>query len=237
MDYRLLAAFKDTFDGKIYRHRSSTHGDRVSRELYEDLYAVGKSKAFSEGVKNQDKLLNVSNRRRGVKARRGDGTFGEHVPGKNPIVVPGFSVARGTIANVEIGMEAKFLSKAMIKQVDRVMSDLEKQLKHFHRGAANPITVAVVGINFADHTVSYEGKKAWPTDGKDYKHPIQEAAEAERRLREEIAPKFYEFIILKYKATNEEPFPFEWLNFADTYEDYGAALIRIAREYEVRFGG
>ena len=84
--------------------------------------------------------------------------------------------------------------------------------------------------------MSYEGKKAWPTDGKDYKHPIQEAAEAERRLREEIAPKFYEFIILKYKATNEDPFPFEWLNFADTYEDYGAALIRIAREYEVRFG-
>jgi hypothetical protein len=237
VDYRLLAAFKSIFEGKKYRHRSSNQGDRVSLELYEDLFNIAKSKAFVEGVKKQDKLLNIGNKRRGIKARRGDGTFGEHVPGKAPIVVPGFSVARGTIANVEIGIEAKFVSKAMIKQVDRVMTDLEKQLKHFHRGAANPICVAVIGINSAEYTVSYEGEKVWKTDGKKHKHPAKEAAEAERRLREEIAPKFYEFIILKYKATNDEPYNFEWTSFADTYQDYGAALIRIAREYEVRFGG
>jgi hypothetical protein len=40
---------------------------------------------------------------------------------------------------------------------------------------------ALVGINFAERYVSFEGKKKWPTDGKRYKHPIQEAAQAERR--------------------------------------------------------
>jgi hypothetical protein len=236
VDYRLLSAFKSIFEGKKYRHRSSGQGDRVSLELYEDLYGLGKSKAFVDGVKAQDKVLNIANKRRGIKARRGDGTFGEHVPGKPAALVPGFSVARGTIANVEIGIEAKFVSKAMIKQVDRVMSDLEKQLKHFHRGAANPICVAVVGINFADYTIGYEGEKVWRTDGKKHKHPIQEAAEVENRLRQEIAPKFYEFVILKYRATNDDPYPFEWLSYADTFQDYGAALIRISREYDTRFG-
>lgn len=236
MTYRLLDAFKSLFDGRQYRHRSSAQGDRVALELYEDLIAVGKSKAFAEGVRTHDRVVNTQNKRRGIAARRGDGTFGELVPGMTAVVLPDYTVARGPIANVEIGVEAKFFAKAMIKQVDRVMNDLDGQLKQFHKGASNPICVAIVGINCADHTVSYEGDAEWRTDGRKHKHPIQEAAEAERRLLAEIAPKFFSFLILKYKATNEPPYPFEWVSYADTFQDYGAALVRISREYDTRFG-
>jgi hypothetical protein len=236
VNYRLLDAFKSLFEGKQYRHRSSAQGDRVALEIYEDLYALGKSKPLVQGVDARDKVVNTQNKRRGVAARRGDGTFGELVPGMTALVVPDYAVARGPIANVEIGVEAKFFAKAMIKQIDRVMNDLDGQLKQFHKGASNPICVAVVGINCADHTVSYEGATEWRTDGRKHKHPFQEAAETERRLRGEISHKFFEFLILKYKATNEPPYPFEWVSYGDTFQDYGAALVRISREYDTRFG-
>jgi hypothetical protein len=236
MDYRLLAEFKGLFEGRRYRHRSSSQGDRVSLQLYEDLYNLGRSRLFVEGVRSRDRVINIQNRRRGIKARRGDGTFGELVPTASVVEVPGYAVARGGIANVEIGVEAKFVSKAMIKQVDRVINDLEGQLKHFHKGAANPICIAVVGINSAEYTVSYEGETPWRTDGKKHRHPVQEAAEAERRLRDAIGSKFYELLVLKYRATNDPPYDFEWVSLADTIQDYGAALIRLSREYDTRFG-
>lgn len=236
MSYRLLSAFKSLFEGRQYRHRSSTQGDHVALELYEDLFALGKAKAFIEGAKTHDRVLNTKNTTTGKPSRRGDGTFGELVPGMSALVVPDYNVARGPIANIEIGVEAKFFAKAMIKQVDRVMTDLNAQLNHFHKTASNPICIAIVGINCADHTVGYEAEKVWRTDGKKHKHPFQEAAETERRLRAEIAPKFFEFLILKYKATNEPPFPFEWVSYADTFQHYGAALVRLSREYDTRFG-
>jgi hypothetical protein len=123
----------------------------------------------------------------------------------------------------------------MIKQIDRVIGDLQKQVTHFRRGAGNPICVAVVGVNHAPYTVGYEGERAFKTDGKSNRHPAQEVAEAMRRLRAEAAPSFNEFIILPYAATNEPPFPFAWVNAAQTSQDYGAALVRISREYESRF--
>jgi hypothetical protein len=238
--YRLLDEFRKTFEGKKYRHRDSSLGDWVAHHLYEDLYDLGKSKHFVEAVKTREKVLNVQNKRRGVKARRGDGTFGELIPGMTPIVDPGFNVARGPIANVEIGAEAKFLSKAMIKQVGRVKSDIKDQVLHFQRGAGNPLTVAIVGVNWADYTISYEGTRSYRTDGKLYEHPVQEAAEAEDRLQTEVAPKVDELIILRYKATNDPdtnpPYQFDWVSFIDTFQDYGAALIRLSREYDTRFG-
>ena len=124
----------------------------------------------------------------------------------------------------------------MIKQIDRVIGDLHKQVEHFKRSDGNAICVAVVGINHAAYTVGYEGEPATRTTGKGgYLHPIQEAAEAERRLRSEAAPRFDEFVTLPYKATNEPPFPFEWVDYNATRQDYGAALARISREYEKRF--
>jgi len=236
MDYRLLAEFRGLFDGRKYLHRDSSRGDWVAYHLYEDLFTLGKSSVLVERIKNREHVLNVQNRRQGVKARRGDGTFGEIVPGIVAIVDPGFDVARGPIANVEIGVEVKILAKAMIKQISRVKTDLTNQVTQFQLGAGNPICVAVVGVNHADHAIGYERDRVWPTDGKQHRHPIQEAAEAEARLRNEIAPKFDECLILRYRATNDPPYPFDWVDYDETFKDYGAALIRISREYDKRFG-
>jgi hypothetical protein len=129
----------------------------------------------------------------------------------------------------------KILAKAMIKQIDRVINDLTRQVEHFQRAGGNPVCVGVVGVNHADSYVSHEGDKAWPTDGRKHKHPVQEAAEAEIRLRSKAAPAFDEFIVLRFRATNEPPFPFEWLDERQTELDYGAALTRVLRKYETRF--
>jgi len=169
-------------------------------------------------------------------ARRGDATFGEIIPGETPVTESGYSVARGPIATVEIGVEVKVLAKAMIKQIDRVINDLRNQVAQFRRGGGNPICVAIVGINHAEMCVSYEGDRPFPTTGRDgFLHPIQEAAQAERRLREEAQASFDEFLILRYRATNAPPFPFDWVDYNDARLDYAAALTRISARYQQRF--
>jgi hypothetical protein len=204
--------------------------------LYEDLYAINRSPKLVEAIRLQRSVLNAQNRTRGIKARRGDGTFGEIIPGEKPVLDDGFAVARGPIATVEIGVEVKILAKAMIKQIDRVTGDLLKQVAHFKRGGHAAISVGIVGINRAAHTVGYEKDRTTRTTGKGgFPHPIQEAGEAERRLRVDAAPLFDEFVVLPYRATNEDPFPFEWVNYDATRQDYGAALARISREYQSRF--
>jgi len=173
--------------------------------------------------------------RRGIMARRGDGTFGEPVPNTPSISDPGFLVARGKLATVEIGVEMKILNKAMVKQIDRVIGDLQKQVDHFRRGGGDPISVAVVGINQAPYTIGFEGERQIRTDGRGNRHPYQEAQEAERRLIQHAKPYFDEFIILRYSATNDPPYPFDWANLQDTQQDYGAALVRISANYDRRF--
>jgi hypothetical protein len=237
MTYRLLDEFRGLFEGKKYIHRDSSRGDWVAHHLYEDLFTLGKSKLLVTRISSREHVLNVQNQRQGIQARRGDGTFGELVPGIVAIIDPGFSVARGPIANVELGVEVKILAKAMIKQIGRVKTDMKQQIGEFHRGAGTPICIGIVGINHAAHSVSYEGpERVWRTDGKTHKHPIQEAADAERRLLHDVAPKFDEFLFLRYRATNEAPFAFEWVDYIDTFKDYGAVLTRISRTYDTRFG-
>ncbi len=123
----------------------------------------------------------------------------------------------------------------MIKQIDRVIGDLVKQVAHFKRGAGSPICVGIVGINQAEVCTGYEGDRAFTTDGKKHKHPCQEAADAEDRLVAQAKPPFDEFLILRYRATNAEPYEFEWVDLAGTELDYGAILTRISREYDRRF--
>jgi hypothetical protein len=144
-------------------------------------------------------------------------------------------VARGPVATIEIGAETKILAKAMIKQIDRVINDLTNQVTQFKRGGGSPICVAFVGINFAEQYVSFEGRKRWPTDGRKYKHPLQEAAQAEQRLNERARPAFDEFQILRFRATNAKPFPFEWVDLGKTEMEYSSVLTRISREYDRRF--
>lgn len=235
--YRLLTEFRRLFENKIYKHRDSSQGDFVATQLYEDLIAINRSPKLIEATINRrDRVLNVQNKRRGVSARRGDGTFGEIIPGETAITDPGYLLARGPVATVEIGVEVKVLAKAMIKQIDRVINDLRNQVAQFRHGGGDPICVAVVGINQAERTVGYEGDRPFPTTGKQgFLHPRQEAPEAERRLREYAAPHFDEFLILRFKATNAPPYPFEWANYDETRLDYAAALTRISARYQQRF--
>src|SRR5436190_1278753 len=141
--------------------------------LYEDLFELRKSPKLVERTQKRARVLSGNNRRRGVEARRGDGTFGDLVPGTPFVEDPGFSVARGETATVELGAEVKVLAKAMIKQIDRVINDLRSQVDHLKRGG-NPICVGIVGINSAPIYTSYEGKRAFRTDGKSRRHPVQE---------------------------------------------------------------
>jgi hypothetical protein len=97
------------------------------------------------------------------------------VPQVDPIKDKGFVVCRGPLATIEIGIEVKILFKAMIKQIDRVISDLRGQVAHFKSRGGSPLCVEIVGINRAPYCTSYEGERAFKTDGSRYKHPIDEA--------------------------------------------------------------
>ena len=235
MNYRLLDAFRGLFDGVKYEHRRSNLGDYVASFLYEDLFALGRSPKLMERVNAGRAVVNTANLTVGRHPRRGDGTFGDAVPGVAAVVVPDFAVQRGRIASIEIGAETKILAKAMIKQIDRVINDLTKQVTHFRSTNARAICVALVGVNHAPQYSSFEGQREFPTDGRKYKHPIQEAEEAEDRLVRRALPAFDEFVLLRFRATNVPPYPFEWVNEAETQVEYAAALARISREYEVRF--
>lgn len=234
MQYQLLDAFQELFDGQKYLHRRSNLGDRVAMHLYEDLYALGRSQRLINRVDDGLSVLNTRNQRRGIQARRGDGSFGEVVPNAEPITDEGFSVLRGPLATIEVGIEVKILMKAMIKQIDRVGSDLREQARHFRSRGGTPICVGVVGINYSPYCITYEGERAFRTDGRKYKHPIDEAEDAEARLLQHAAPNFDEFIILRFRATNEAPFPFDWVREEAIQMDYGAVLARISSQYEVR---
>jgi hypothetical protein len=204
--------------------------------LYEDLVAINKSDRYLISVENMSRVLNVQNKRKGIDARRGDGTFGELIVGAEPQIDRGYKVARGPVATIEIGVEVKILAKAMIKQIDRVQSDLANQVLNFKKraGSKKPICVGIVGINYADVTTSYEGDRSYKTDGSKYKHPIQEAEQARVRLSA-VRDFFDEFVILRFRAQNEAAYPFEWVNEKETQLEYGAALIRISNEYQSRF--
>ncbi len=235
MSYRLLDRFCALFDGIKYRHRDSSLGDSVAWCLPEDLYALHLSPKLNARIEDGSRVLNLQNRAHGVSARRGDGTFGELIPHDRAERLTGFAVARGPVATVEIGTEVKILAKAMIKQIDRVIGDLAKQATAFRAAGGNPVCVGIVGINHAERYVSYEGERPWPTDGRTYKHPIQEAAGAERRLRSAVTSGFDEFLILRFRAWNDPPYRFEWIDERQAERDYGAVLTRAARKYEARF--
>jgi hypothetical protein len=233
--YALLRTFRGLFEGKPYRHRIANLGDLVASQLYEDLVALNKSAKLVERVQRHERVVNLRNLMTGKPGRRGDGTFGELVPAAVALTEKGMLVARGPVATIEIGAETKILAKAMIKQIDRVITDLTNQATQFKRGGGSPICVAFIGINFAGQYVSFEGRKRWPTDGKIYKHPIQEAAQAEKRLNDRARAAFDEFQILRFRATNARPFPFDWVELERTEFEYSSVLTRISREYDRRF--
>lgn len=234
--FALLQTFRGLFEGRKYNHRNSTLGDLVASQLYEDLATLGRSVLFVDRVRKRERVVNAANQAVGKRSRRGDGTLGELVPTAVAVLEDGMLVARGEVANIEIGAETKILAKAMIKQIDRVIGDLVRQIEEFRRTGGNPICVGIVGVNYAPAYTSYEGEREWPTDGHKHKHPIQEAEDAERRLLQATAPKFDEFQILRFRSTNVFPFPFAWIDYEQTAKEYSALLVRLSREYDRRFG-
>jgi len=157
--FALLDTFQSLFEGQKYEHRNSTLGDLVASQLYEDLVKLGRSPKLTERVKNRERVVNVGNKAVGKKSRRGDGTFGELVPTVVAIAEEGLLVTRGEIANIEIGAETKILAKAMIKQIDRVIGDLIRQVEEFRKTGGQPICVGIVGVNAAPAYTSYEGDR------------------------------------------------------------------------------
>ena len=137
--------------------------------------------------------------------------------------------------NIQIGAETKILAKAMIKQIDRVIGDLVRQVEEFKKTGGQPICVGLVGVNYAPCYTSYEGEREWPTDGRKHKHPIQEAGDAESRILANAAPLFDEFQVLRFHATNVPPFPFGWFDYTQTAKEYSSLLVRLSREYDRRF--
>jgi hypothetical protein len=244
--YRLLNQFQSLFSRK-YEHRNSTHGDRLALELYEDLYgralARSKSSNLVTRVNNDECVANPRNKSYGKSARRGDGTLGELMHGAPVVMEPGFIIKRGTTVITEIGVEVKILAKAMIKQLDRVVGDLGKQVTQFETkgGSRPPICVGIVGVNHSTAFLSYEGSNTYLADGtrqpngKTYARPCDEAARAKHDLNSIARPQFFEFLILEFEATNIEPYPFKWVNSTKTVDDYNALLSRLAYEYEARF--
>ncbi len=235
MEYRLLAEFRQLFEGRPYRHRRSTQGDQVAVQLYEDLLVLGRSSKFVERVKAGQRVVNLQNRRVGIRARRGDGSFGEIIPNEEALPAAGYSVGRGRIATLEIGTEVKVLAKAMIKQIDRVIGDVERQVAQFKLRGGQPITVAILGVNWAERTTGYERGRRYRTDGKQNPHPVQEAADAEARLMRDLEPLVEHLLLLRYKAENVRPFRFEWVNYSRIEAEYGAVLTRISRDYDRRY--
>jgi hypothetical protein len=123
----------------------------------------------------------------------------------------------------------------MIKQIDRVVGDLRRQSQIFKQQGGNPICIGFVGVNYADKYTSYEGKRKFATDGKTYKHPIQESLSAEERLKIDARPFFDEFLVVRFHATNTVPYPFSWVDLEQLRLQYNALLTRVCREYDKRF--
>ena len=246
MSYRLLDRFAALFSTK-YVHRNSTQGDRLALELYEDLYARAHARSphskFVERVDLAESVANPRNKNYGKVARRGDGTLGELMHGAKVIAEEGYVVKRGTTVITEIGVEVKILAKAMIKQLDRVIGDLAKQVVAFQTkgGSKQPITIGIVGVNRSPSFLGYEGTITYLADGtrqpngKIYARPSDEATRAILDLQRLAKPNFFEFLILEFMATNMEPYPFRWVDEAKTIDEYNALLSRLAFEYEARF--
>ncbi|MGH7717250.1 MAG: hypothetical protein ACREON_00190 [Gemmatimonadaceae bacterium] len=228
---KLLQAFRNTFEGHPYLHRNSTLGDAIASYLYDDMALLGRSPKLVERVELGREVVNTRNRIKGRDGRRGDGTFGELIPGVTSIREKGYLVRRGPVATLQIGAEVKIVSTKMIAQIDRVMSDLRGQADTFRRLSPRAIAVGIVGVNFADEYTGYEGKRQHIAKIA----PGREADEVVRRINQFVRPHYDELVLLPFRATNRSPFFFEWVNGTETSLEYSSAILRLSNEYNARF--
>jgi hypothetical protein len=227
----LLDAFQALFAGHVYKHRNSTQGDRIAGHLYDDLLTLGRSAKLVQRINDQNAVVSNLNRITGRPGRRPDGTFGALVPGAGATAYPPYAVARGPIAQLEIGTEVKVLATKMIAQIDRVLGDLEKQSRILSRQNRNAVRVAIVGVNHASEYTGWEGDRSYIAKVA----PAREAADVVNRVRTEVAPLYDELLILPYSATNRSPYHFAWVNATRTLHEYSSILLRVSDAYQARF--
>lgn len=232
--FKLLAAFEALFQGTVYKHRSSILGNLVAMRLYEDLYEHGNSSSLNQCVDDGKCVVNVAGSTRGVDVRRGDGTFGAIVPSSTATPAEGFTVLQGMVALTHIGAEFKIIATAHLKQIDRVLTDLTGSAATLKEKSAQAITVGFAAVNYSERWTGMEGTRSFPVE-RTPKRALEASEETSRRLLQVARPAFDEFVLLKFKATNQEPLPFSWMNAKGTAADYGAAVVRIADLYEKRF--
>jgi hypothetical protein len=227
--FRLLETFRNTFQGRVYKHRASTIGNTIGRELFEDLYAHAISRRLNEQAKKQVVVVNRGGGIRGKLIRRNDSVLGRPPAGSVIRMRARWSVPEGEVAEPRIGCEVKILAKSQLKQIDRVISDLENFVSRMKRLNKRCINVAMVGVNYESDYVGYEG-------GRRFRHVLRphEPQEVERRLAV-LRASYDEVVILRFLATNQRPYPFDWLNPDVTDLDYGAILTRVGELYQTRF--
>jgi hypothetical protein len=231
MTDQLLRAFRATFVGQRYLHRRAYTGDFIASHLYEDLLTLHRSAKLVRRIEAGELAVNNLNRVRGREGRRGDGTLGTVPPGAPTQAETGFKVLRGPVATLEIAAEVKIVATKLTAQIDRVMSDLTHQADVFRSQSDRAIRVALVGVNFAHEYTGYEGAREHIAKSP----PGREAPDIVRRLRQFVTPSFDELVLLQFRATNRDPFAFDWVNEGGAKLDYGSALVRISDEYERRF--
>lgn len=161
--FRLLTRFEATFRQGPYKHRSANLGNRIGRELFEDLFTHAVSARLADRMRSQSEIVTVSSEIYGRKrVRRNDSFSGRPPAGELDIRTPtGCDVSEGVIAEPRIGCEVKILAKAQQKQIDRVINDLRgfgSRMRSLH---ARCINVAVVGVNHESEYVSYEGERQY----------------------------------------------------------------------------
>lgn len=228
--FALLEAFRQTFAGGIYRHRDSTLGNRIARQLFEDLLSHRVSTRYTDHVVNQLGVVNRGGGVHGKAIRRNDSVFGRPPAGVTIGPSPtGFNVPEGPIAEPRMACELKILAKAQQKQVDRVISDLSSFGRKMKALSENCINLAIVGVNYESDYVGYEGERPFRDRLRS-----REAEIVTAKLGE-VSKDYDEFLILPFKATNQPPFPFVWISPARVDLDYGAALTRVGERYEERF--
>lgn len=138
------------------------------------------------------------------------------------------------VALTHIGAEFKIIATAHLKQIDRVLTDLTGSASSLKEKSQSAITVGFAAVNYSERWTGIEGTRSFPVERKPQR-AAQESDETSRRLIEIARPAFDEFVLLRFKATNQEPFPFSWIDERGTAADYGAALVRISNLYEQRF--
>jgi len=192
--FRLLDAFESLFLGNAYKHRISTLGNFVATHLYEDLLEHAGSSKYMERVTSGKCAVNTAGSTRGVKARRGDGTFGMVVPGNSPDHIQGFAVLQGMVALTQIGAEFKIVATAHLKQIDRVITDLTGSAVSLKTKSPKAITVGFAAVNYSESWTGIEGTRSFPVQRKPAK-ALAESEETSRRLIELASPSYDEFLL------------------------------------------